>query len=147
MSTKPLWYRWARVYFAGGCITGLGFWLWYNIRPTDEELIAAFSPEVRANYERNKEARLLEQQKLMEIVKKTSASNDPIWMTGPIGSPFEKDQRNMNQQLVDYNAVNKSIAQNAQKEQIELANKEEEEAAQLLKQSKRSWFDVLTFRK
>ena len=46
-AVKPLWYRWARVYFAGGCLVGTGVLFWYTIRPTDEQLIARFSPEVK----------------------------------------------------------------------------------------------------
>ena len=47
-AVKPLWYRWARVYFAGGCLVGTGVLFWYTIRPTDEQLIARFSPEVKS---------------------------------------------------------------------------------------------------
>ena len=79
MSAKPLWYRWARVYFAGACIIGTGVLLYQTIRPSDEKLISQFSPEIRAEYERNKELRQKEQQRLMEIVKQTAASNEPIW--------------------------------------------------------------------
>lgn len=101
MSTKPLWYRWARVYFAGGCIIGTGVLLYIYTTPTDEELISRFLPEVRAEYEKSRGLRQKEQQALMDIVKKTLKSDDPIWKTGPIGSPLERDQRNLNIKLVD----------------------------------------------
>lgn len=142
-SVKPLWYRWARVYFAGGCLVGTGFLLYYTIRPTDEDLIASFSPEVRENYERNKELRAAEQQRLMEIVKKTSASNDPIWKAGPIGSPFEKEQRNLSMELVDAELFHKEKFESQQKEEIAKANMEVEEAEKLLSEKNKktsSWW-------
>ncbi|EER32735.1 hypothetical protein CTRG_03160 [Candida tropicalis MYA-3404] len=142
-SVKPLWYRWARVYFAGGCLVGTGFLLYYTIRPTDEQLIASFSPEVREHYERNKELREAEQQKLMEIVKKTSSSNDPVWKAGPIGSPFEKEQRNLSMQLVDAELFHKEKFENQQKQEIAKANLEVEEAERLLSEKKKknsSWW-------
>ncbi|RLV94016.1 Assembly factor CBP4 [Spathaspora sp. JA1] len=132
MSTKPLWYRWARVYLAGGLIIGTGVLLYNTIRPSEEDLIASFSPEVRREYERNKELRELEQQKLMEIVKKTAESNEPIWKTGPIGSPFEKHQRNLGQQLVDYEGIRRDQALNESKQEVEKAKAEALEAESLI---------------
>ncbi|WLF76925.1 assembly factor cbp4 [Lodderomyces elongisporus] len=142
MAEKPLWYRWARVYFAGGCLVGLGVVLYKTIRPTDEELISRFSPEIRAEYERNKELRQKEQQRLMEIVKKTSASTDPIWKTGPIGSPLEKDQRNLSMQLVDQELFHKTKEEEKQKAEINKSVEESKEVERLLRENKnqKSWW-------
>ncbi|KAI5951571.1 CBP4 [Candida jiufengensis] len=144
MSTKPLWYRWARVYFAGACLTGLGVVLYMTIRPTDEQLIASFSPEVRAEYEKSKEIRQLEQKRLMEIVKQTSKSNDPIWKTGPIGSPLEKDQRNLSLELVDRELFHKTKAEEKQKEEINKSIEQSKELERLIKEknAKKSWWRI-----
>ena len=71
--------------------SGTGVLFWYTIRPTDEQLIARFSPEVKADYERNKELRQQEQKRLIEIVKETSSSSDPIWKAGPIGFHLKRN--------------------------------------------------------
>ncbi|KAI5964831.1 CBP4 [Candida pseudojiufengensis] len=144
MSTKPLWYRWARVYLAGACLTGVGVVLYMTIRPSDEQLIASFSPEIRAEYERNKELRQLEQKRLMEIVKKTSKSNDPIWKTGPIGSPLEKDQRNLSMELVDRELFHKTKAEDEQKKAISRSVEESKELERLIKEknSKKPWWKI-----
>ena len=146
MSAKPLWYRWARVYFAGACIIGTGVLLYQTIRPSDEKLISQFSPEIRAEYERNKELRQKEQQRLMEIVKQTAASNEPIWKTGPIGSPLEKEQRNLSMELVDKELFHKTKAEEAQKEAITKSVQESDELERLLQEqkSKKSWWNVFS---
>ena len=82
---------WIKVYVAGGAIIGSGFWLYNNVVPTPEQLLEEFSPELREKYYREKELRELEQRELIKIVKKTMKSNDPIWKTGPIKSPWERD--------------------------------------------------------
>jgi hypothetical protein len=138
--SKPLWYRWGRVYFAGFCIIGSGVVLFKYTTPTDEELIAAFSPDVRADYERNKEFRKREQEELRRIGQITAALNDPIWKTGPIGSPFEKDQRDMGQQLIDYNDFQKKTGDEFKKLEISKANQELLETEKLVKQKKSSWW-------
>ncbi|ODV80973.1 assembly factor CBP4 [Suhomyces tanzawaensis NRRL Y-17324] len=141
MSTKPLWYRWARVYFTGSCIVGTGVVLYKYTTPTDEELIAAFSPEIRAEYERNRELRQKEQAELMRIAKITSQSNDPIWKTGPIGSPFEKDQRNLNQQLIDYEQTRRESGNDQKRIEIAQAEQDLIEAENLAKK-KSSWWRI-----
>lgn len=90
MSRLLVYKLWARVYAVGGLIVGLGVLLYKYATPTDEQLIAKFSPEVRRHYEEGKARREQEQQELMAIVKKTSSLNDPVWMAGPIASPFER---------------------------------------------------------
>ncbi|KAK6459129.1 uncharacterized protein RJT20DRAFT_132274 [Scheffersomyces xylosifermentans] len=148
MSTKPLWYRWARVYFAGSCIIGSGVVLYIYTTPTDEQLIAQFSPEIREEYEKNRELRQKEQDELMRIVRQTSQSKDPIWKTGPIGSPFEKEQRNLGQQLVDYEGFKRMKAAEAQKEEIEKANEELLEVVKITSSAQKGsvWNPVNWFR-
>lgn len=144
MSSIPLqqrvWYRWARVYFTGSCIIGFGVLCFKYTVPTDEELIARFSPEVRADYERNKELRHKEQEELMKIVKQTSASNDPIWKTGYIKSPFEKEGRGVDPKLVNIEEFNRAKANEFKLKELEVANQELEEQQALAKQKKKHWW-------
>lgn len=136
--SKPLWYRWARVYFAGGCIIGTGALLYRYTTPTDDQLISAFSPEVRAEYEAARELRRLEQAEVMRIAKQTSSSNDPIWKTGAIGSPFDLLERNPNQKLVDYEAYKMKKAEDQLKDDVDAATREMNELEELKK--KKRWF-------
>lgn len=140
MLERPLWVRWARVFVVGGCIIGTGVLLFKYTTPTDEELIARFSPEVRANYEKNKALRQKEQQELMLIAQETAKSNDPIWKAGRIKSPFEKEGRGVDPRLVDAVAFHKKEAQEFQKQKVERAGDELEEAQKLLSEKKRSWW-------
>jgi surfactin synthase thioesterase subunit len=128
------------VYFAGGCIIGTGVLLYIYTTPTDEELIASFSPEIRADYEKNRELRQREQMEVMKIAQKTSKSNDPIWKTGSIGSPFEKEQRNLSQQMVDQQLFFNERAKQEQMAEIQKAQLEIEEAKKLV--SKKPWWKV-----
>lgn len=88
---RPLWVRWLRVWAIGGVIIGGGALLYKYTTPTDEELINSLSPELRLQYERERKLRQAEQQELMKIVKETSQSDKPIWKTGAIQSPWEKN--------------------------------------------------------
>lgn len=140
---KPLWYRWARVYAVGFGIIGFGFLLYSNIVPTDEELISRLSPELRAQYEKEKGLRRREQEELIKIVKQTSASNDPIWKTGPIKSPFEHG----GEQLADVKQrYEKEMAEKKQMGEIERIRAELEEAQSKTKLEteeqlkKRTWY-------
>lgn len=74
----------------GGGIIGLGVVLFKYTTPTDEELLARMSPELRAKVESQRELRQQEQKKLMEIVKRTASSDEPIWKTGELYNPWEK---------------------------------------------------------
>lgn len=123
----------------GSGIIATGVILFKYTTPTDEELIARFSPEIRADYEKNKALRQQEQKELMELVKKTTASNDPIWKTGKIGSPFERDTRGMDPKLVNLQEFEKEKGLKYQQEQIEKSEKELQEAKELLKK-KSSWW-------
>ena len=82
---------WIKVYIAGGSIIGGGLWAFNNLVPTPEQLLAEFSPEMREKHYREKELREMEQRELIKIVIKTMKSDDPIWKTGPIKSPWERD--------------------------------------------------------
>lgn len=139
---KPLWYRWARVPLSGFLIIGTGVFLYYKIVPTDEELIKRFSPEVRAQYERNKELRQKEQQELMRIVQETAKSNEPIWKTGPITSPFEKDTRGKAPVLVDRNAYLQEKEQQKQAQEVDEAKAQYLETEKLFAQKKLSWWKL-----
>ncbi|RKP30816.1 CBP4-domain-containing protein [Metschnikowia bicuspidata] len=140
MSTKPLWYRWARVPVVGGAITGTGVFLYCTIIPTDEELVSRFSPEIRAHYERNKELRQKEQEELMRIVQQTAKSNDPIWKTGPITSPFEKDTRGKSSSLVNSAAFCQEKADAKRAEAVDEAQARLLETEQLVAQKKHTWW-------
>lgn len=108
--------------------------------PTDEQLIASFSPEVRADYEKNRRLRQEEQKALMEIVKKTAALNDPIWKTGSIKSPLERDGRNVDPKLVDPEALLKDSAAEYNRAQAEKANEQLAETERLLEKKKKRWW-------
>ncbi|SCU96639.1 LANO_0E13982g1_1 [Lachancea nothofagi CBS 11611] len=88
---RPLWLRWLRVYAFGGAIIATGAVLFKYTTPTDEELIKALSPELRLQFERERQLRQAEQQELMKIVRETAKSDDPIWKTGSIDSPWERN--------------------------------------------------------
>lgn len=139
MSQKPLWYRWARVGVVGFSIIATGSLLFKYTVPTDEELIGRFSPEIRAEYERNKEMRQKEQQELMKIAIETSSSSEPIWKTGKIMSPFEKDGRNTDPKLVDIEKFNRKRGDEFKKKEIERAEQDLREAEELVSQ-KKGWF-------
>lgn len=137
---KPLWYRWARVWVTGGAIIGTGLLLFKYTVPTDEQLIARFSPEIRADYERNKALRQREQQELMKIVQETAKSDDPIWKTGRIMSPFEKDTRGVDPRLVNKTQFFSDQEMDKKKQEVELANVEVLETEALLTQAKKLWW-------
>ena len=130
MSTRPLWYRWARVGFYGGAIIATGVVLFKYTTPTDEQLIASFSPEVRAEYEKSRELRQKEQQAL----------NDPIWKTGSIKSPFEKDGRYVDPKMVDPQALLRESAAEQQRIETEEANRKMEETERLLNEKGKKWW-------
>lgn len=91
---RPIFMRWLKVYAVGGAIITSGFLLFKYSRPTDEELIQRFSPEVRRDYERNKKLREDEQRELMKIVQQSAESKDPIWKAGPLEAPWERGNQN-----------------------------------------------------
>lgn len=123
----------------GVSIVGTGVLLFKYTVPSDEELIARFSPEIRAEYERGKSLRQKEQEELMKIAQETAKSNDPIWKTGKIASPFEKDTRGMDPKLVDVQNFYQEKELNKRKQEVELANAELLETEKLVAQSKKLW--------
>lgn len=137
MLTKPLWYRWLRVYIAGGCIIGTGALLFKYTTPSDEELYQRFSPEIKAESDAKRDFRQRELKELMRIALKTAALDDPIWKTGPIGLPFEVAQRNMSQQLVNYREFQQEAATKFKQDQLNDAMQNLEEIEQL---SKKKWY-------
>ncbi|KAG7196189.1 assembly factor cbp4 [Scheffersomyces spartinae] len=137
---KPLWLQWARVFAVGGLISGTGFVLYYTCVPTDEELIAKFSPEIRADYERNKLLRQKEQELLMENARKTANSNEPIWKTGAVPSPFEKDTRGMANTVFDLKSWELEEANKVKMSEVEKAKKELEQVEQISLAQKKKWW-------
>lgn len=123
----------------GFSIIATGSLLFKYTVPTDEQLIAKFSPEIRAEYERNKEIRQKEQQELMKIARETAASDEPIWKTGRIKSPFEKDGRNTDPKLVDIEKYNRERGDEFKKMEVEMAQQELREAEEL-ESKKKGWF-------
>ncbi|KAK5779839.1 hypothetical protein RI543_002375 [Arxiozyma heterogenica] len=114
---RSLFWRWVRVYIVGGSIVGSGLLLYKYSRPTDEELISKFSPEVRREYEANKKLREEEQRELIKIVQESANSKDPIWKTGPLQSPFERGN------LGSYS--NNTVLERAKRQQLEKREQEE----------------------
>ncbi|KAK5961269.1 Cbp4p PWA37_001802 [Arxiozyma heterogenica] len=117
MMERSLFWRWVRVYIVGGSIVGSGLLLYKYSRPTDEELISKFSPEVRREYEANKKLREEEQRELIKIVQESANSKDPIWKTGPLQSPFERGN------LGSYS--NNTVLERAKRQQLEKREQEE----------------------
>lgn len=130
----------------GGSITGLGVVLFKFTTPTDEQLIAKMSPEVRAQYERERGLRRKEQEELIRIVKQTSASNDPIWMTGPIKSPLEargeqmKVREQRERELADQRQQEELINIRKQIEEAQAKAHVENQKAEAASASGKSWF-------
>lgn len=139
---RPLWFRWLRVYAVGAAISGLGVVLYMYATPTDEQLINSLSPELRAQYEREKNLRRREQEELIKIVKKTSASNDPIWKTGPLENPLENNKKG----LVLKELIEREEAEKSQQDELLKIRQELEEAQAKTRQAtdeqlkKKSWF-------
>lgn len=141
MSERPLWYRWARVWFVGISIVSSGVLLYKYATPTDEQLIAQFSPEVRQQYERNKELRRQEQLEVMRNAQLTSASTDPIWKTGNIKSPWGKENKGANPNLIDPVKFHQQKAEEFKREQVQKAEHDLNETERLVQASKdKKWY-------
>lgn len=115
----PVWRKWLKIYVYGGAIIMSGVLLFKYTTPSDEKLIASLSPELRLQYEREKKLRQDEQRELMRIVQETAKSNDPIWKTGPIESPWEKKKTGefvKNENFFDN--IQKTRAEEAQKDEL-----------------------------
>lgn len=128
------------MWVTGFSIIATGVILYKYTVPTDEELIAKFSPEIRADYERNKALRQKEQQELMKIVRETSQSSDPIWKTGPLLSPFEKETRGADPKLVDAAKFFQEQQETARRAEVAAADAELLETEKLVAESKKRWW-------
>ncbi len=110
---------WAKAIFWSSSIVALGFILLKYATPDSEKLLKEMSPDVRRQVEENKELRMKEQEELMKIVKKTAASKDPIWKTGPIKSPWDPDyKRTAESSLVSKQKLEKMKASEEQKAKL-----------------------------
>lgn len=121
-----------------------GVLLYKYATPTDEQLIAQFSPEVRAQYERNKELRRQEQRELMKNAQVTAASNDPIWKTGNIKNPWDKENRGSDPNLIDPVKFHQQQATEFKKQQIEQAEHDFLETERLVAAHKnnKKWYNI-----
>lgn len=112
--------RWGKVFAAGGSIVLAGVLLFKYTTPTNEQLIQALSPELRLQYERERNLRQAEQQELMKIVQQTMKSNDPIWKSGSVENPWEKD----NGSRATKDQFQRMKADQVQKEELERIRQE-----------------------
>ncbi|AET40425.1 Cbp4p Ecym_6017 [Eremothecium cymbalariae DBVPG len=140
----PLWLRWLKVYAYGGCIIGTGVLLFNYTTPTDEDIINALSPELRLQYERERGLRRAEQQNLMQIAKETSASSNPIWQTGAIQSPWEKNPSAVKSsdhfEKLKADQVQKEELDRIRKQLAEIREKSEQKTKQFV--NDRSWWKL-----
>lgn len=141
----PVWRRWLKIYIYGGSIILGGVLLFKYTTPTDEKLIASLSPELRLQYEEERKLRQEEQRELMRIVQETAKSNEPIWKTGPIDSPWEKKKGGevvKNENFFD--KIQKTRAEEAQKDELQRIR---EELDSLRAQSMKKTSDIVNERK
>lgn len=113
----------------GGAIIAGGALLFKYTTPTDEQLIQSLSPELRLQYERERNLRQAEQQELMKIVKETSQSDRPVWDTGAIQSPWERTAGPQSKNRAQFEKLK---AEQVQKEELE---KIRDELAQIRQQT------------
>ncbi|KAJ1993945.1 assembly factor cbp4 [Coemansia sp. RSA 1358] len=66
---------------AFGGIMGTALLLRYTIVPDEEKMLKSLSPEVRAEYERNKDQRRRSHDAVMKQIVDSSKSDRPIWDT------------------------------------------------------------------
>lgn len=141
---KSVLIRWLKVWAAGGGIIGSGLLLFKYTTPTDQELINSLSPELRDQYYKQKNLRQEEQRRLIEIVKQTSQSKDPIWKTGPFDAPWAGKQ-NMKEVFDD---IEKKDAFNKQKQDLEeimldldaLRRESELKTQQIVEEKRKNWW-------
>ncbi|KAJ2842642.1 hypothetical protein IWW36_005831 [Coemansia brasiliensis] len=60
-------------------IMGTALLLRYTIVPDEEKMLKSLSPETRAEYERNKEQRRAQHEKIMAQMMDSAKSDQPIW--------------------------------------------------------------------
>jgi len=134
---------WAKAIFWSSSIAGLGFVLLKYATPNSDQLLKEMSPDVRRQAEKNMELRMKEQEELMKIVKRTAASNDPIWKTGPIQSPWDSDyKRTAESPLVSKQKFEKLKAAEKQKEKLQALKNQQILTESIEKKDKaaKSWF-------
>lgn len=133
--------RWMRAFGWGAGIIATGVLLYTYTVPSEEQLVARLSPEIRAEYERNRHLRQQEQMEVMRIARQTAASDEPIWKTGKIRSPLEKEGRGVNQNLVALPKETPQLrGQQHQKDEVERARNESKEREELEAASRSGWF-------
>ncbi|KAK9376656.1 uncharacterized protein V1513DRAFT_439313 [Lipomyces chichibuensis] len=71
-----------KMLFVGTGVVGLGVVLYSKTVPTEEEVVAKFSPEVRQKYYQEKAFREASEpdNKLYELVRSNAQSSRPVWM-------------------------------------------------------------------
>ncbi|KAJ1943770.1 assembly factor cbp4 [Linderina macrospora] len=69
--------------FAVGGIMGVAVLLRYTIVPDEEKILKSMSPELRAEYERNKEKRRAQHDAIMAQILENAKSDKPIWDVKP----------------------------------------------------------------
>ncbi|KAJ1753437.1 hypothetical protein LPJ78_003804 [Coemansia sp. RSA 989] len=68
-------------------IMGTALLLRYTIVPDEEKMLKSLGPETRAEYERNKEQRRQQHEKIMAQMMESAKSDQPIWKSAaPSGS-------------------------------------------------------------
>ncbi|KAJ1948318.1 hypothetical protein EC988_005225 [Linderina pennispora] len=70
-----------------GSIMGVAVLLRYTIVPDEEKILKSMSPELRAEYERNKEKRRAQHDAIMAQIIENSKSDKPIWDVKPAPAP------------------------------------------------------------
>ncbi|KAK9235069.1 hypothetical protein V1525DRAFT_411085 [Lipomyces kononenkoae] len=89
-----------KMLFAGTGIVGLGFYLYKNTVPTEEEVVSKFSPEVRQKYYQEKKFQDASEHdnKLYELIQSNAQSSRPAWMISETNEPAcvirERDRAN-----------------------------------------------------
>ncbi|VVT53605.1 uncharacterized protein SAPINGB_P003658 [Magnusiomyces paraingens] len=107
------WARWIKTILAGGSVVGLGVSCFIFTTPTDEELIAKLSPELRQQYYDERERRRMVSQWAVGEARKTAASSNPIWMTGEIPSGLVRGEDGQGRRVspAEAEAVQRELAQ------------------------------------
>ncbi|ODV95131.1 hypothetical protein PACTADRAFT_16669 [Pachysolen tannophilus NRRL Y-2460] len=144
MSASQTYLLWKRSLIACGSIIGTGVLLYKFTTPSEEQFLASLSPELKAEYEKNKDLRRKEQEELMKIVKQTSSSDNPVWYTGSLVSPWEKNPDGTKREslLVAKEKYEKEQAAIKQREAIAKSKLELEENEKLelqVKQKSKGW--------
>ncbi|KAJ2518824.1 assembly factor cbp4 [Coemansia sp. RSA 2049] len=71
---------WFRALLTVGGIMGAALVMRYTIVPSEEQMLSRISPELRAEYERNKGKRRDAHEEIMKRIMEDSKSDKPIWL-------------------------------------------------------------------